>query len=352
MDSLTQISPGTHPTVSLTPFDQIENDLLTDWNDVLWWLSIPLAIIAAPFVVIATALVIAYQWIFYGNDVQTLLANTLIVKVDRAWLDNKRAEIVPDPALNTQFVQITTSDNVRLDGIVLRPVARLSQPPESQKWIVYFSGVHGNYETYYNSLCEMSKSTGANILCVNYRGIGRSEGSATCSDDVIKDARASLNVLLSQGVLPKNALLYGHSFGGALAAAIAKENPNVNVALDRTFESLFLAVRAFIWFPIYRDLVAWAYGQWWNFDSYENLRHVRGRKWLIVAHQDFIIAHRDASLFNAYVRRHETPPPALHLRFHIEPLNSCRERMTDLAMTHTYDAPSRNFVDLISDFLR
>ncbi|KIJ98232.1 hypothetical protein K443DRAFT_680949 [Laccaria amethystina LaAM-08-1] len=62
----------------------------------------------------------------------------------------------------------------------------------------------------------------ANVLAIDYRGFGDSEGHPTVQG-VSKDARAGWDYLVEQGARPEDVLIIGHSLGTAIAGLLAAE---------------------------------------------------------------------------------------------------------------------------------
>ena len=102
---------------------------------------------------------------------------------------------------------------------------------EAHPTILFF---HGNAATraapyrvnYYQAF---SSRLGANVLTIDYRGFGNSEGVLS-EDGLAKDARAAWDWLISNGADPENILLYGHSLGTAVATKLSAELAAENVA--------------------------------------------------------------------------------------------------------------------------
>ncbi|CDI87364.1 hypothetical protein EPH_0025640 [Eimeria praecox] len=86
----------------------------------------------------------------------------------------------------------------------------------------------------------MLHELGANVLLVDYRGFGRSEGSPT-EEGVYKDADAILDfVLNSQTINNKDIIVLGHSLGGAVAIDLANRRGEeiTGLVVENTFSSL------------------------------------------------------------------------------------------------------------------
>lgn len=86
---------------------------------------------------------------------------------------------------------------------------------------------HGNAATrvapyrvqYYQS---MTTRLNANVLVIDYRGFGDSEGTPT-EDGLALDARAAWNWLITHGADPKDVLIMGHSLGTSVTARLSAE---------------------------------------------------------------------------------------------------------------------------------
>jgi abhydrolase domain-containing protein 12 len=76
-----------------------------------------------------------------------------------------------------------------------------------------------------NVLQNLSERLNVNVLTIDYRGFGNSEGSPT-ENGLALDARAAWNWLLAEGVDAKNIILLGHSLGTGVAARLARDLSN------------------------------------------------------------------------------------------------------------------------------
>lgn len=149
----------------------------------------------------------------------------------------------------TRDFTITTSDNITLGAwfIFSDPFYRTVPYPEPDSYpslesrvplaikahptIIFF---HGNAATraapyrvrYYQAF---SSRLGANVVSIDYRGFGDSDGVPS-EDGLAKDARAAWDWVISNGADPENVLLYGHSLGTAVAARLSAELAAENVA--------------------------------------------------------------------------------------------------------------------------
>lgn len=108
---------------------------------------------------------------------------------------------------------------------------------ETEKYIIYLHGTKGNIGLYLGGIKELHK-VGANILIVDYEGFGKSTGKETVSN-TINDSIAMYDYLINvKHAKPENISVFGYSYGGAVAAELAKRKRVHAVVLESTFSSL------------------------------------------------------------------------------------------------------------------
>lgn len=103
---------------------------------------------------------------------------------------------------------------------------------------------HGNSDnlTLHARYVAWLPARGFNVLVFDYRGYGRSGGSAS-RDGTIADARAALDFALMRD--PERTLVFGHSLGGAIALVAAAARPAVRAVIaEATFPSYRAIARA------------------------------------------------------------------------------------------------------------
>ncbi|KZP19290.1 alpha/beta-hydrolase [Athelia psychrophila] len=151
----------------------------------------------------------------------------------------------PGKTLNTN---ITTSDGLTLGAwfILADPAYQAVPFPEPASYPALESRVpaalaahptilffHGNAATraldsrlrYYDAFTGRLK---ANVLAIDYRGFGDSEGKPS-EAGLALDATAAWDWLIAHGADPGNVLIYGHSLGTAVAAQLSAELSNRGV---------------------------------------------------------------------------------------------------------------------------
>ena len=87
-----------------------------------------------------------------------------------------------------------------------------------------------------------------NVLAVEYRGYGKSEGQPD-EKHFYGDARSALGYLVDKrGVEPKSIIAYGQSLGTAMAADLASQTNVGGVVLEAPFPSISAMARRAYWF--------------------------------------------------------------------------------------------------------
>jgi hypothetical protein len=139
----------------------------------------------------------------------------------------------PPPELYGQQVEevwLTTFDRVRVNAWYFRN-------PASEKALVWF---HGNAENIGHGLLQLGfySRLGINVLAVDYRGYGKSEGSPD-EMGVYRDADAAYDYLIRERhIQPQNIFIYGHSLGGAVAVDLASRRECGGLIVQSSFTSV------------------------------------------------------------------------------------------------------------------
>jgi fermentation-respiration switch protein FrsA (DUF1100 family) len=124
-------------------------------------------------------------------------------------------------------VFLTASDGVHIHGWYV-------VNPQATHTLLWFHGNAGNLEDRREWL-EGLRRLPANVLIIDYRGYGRSEGEPF-ETGVYRDARAAYDWLLREKhVLPERLVIFGESLGGAVAAELATQVKCGGLILQSTF---------------------------------------------------------------------------------------------------------------------
>jgi fermentation-respiration switch protein FrsA (DUF1100 family) len=122
-----------------------------------------------------------------------------------------------------------------------------------------FLAFHGNAGNISDraEVYKFLKQTPANVLAVEYRGYGKSEGVPSESG-LYLDAEAALNYLeVSKGISAAKTIAYGQSLGTAVAAHLASKHALGGVILEAPFPSAGTVARQKLWFFPGLPLLLW-----------------------------------------------------------------------------------------------
>ncbi|XP_077436727.1 protein ABHD13 [Vanacampus margaritifer] len=180
---------------------------------------------------------------------------------------------VPVPTgIPHENVYIRTKDGVKLNLILLRytggdtppgvAAANQSCPASSAPpTILYFHGNAGNIGHRVPNALLMLVNLKANVVLVDYRGYGKSEGEP-CEEGLYLDAEATLDYVMTRPDLDKTkVILFGRSLGGAVVIRLAAANPHrvAAIMVENTFLSIpHMATTLFSFLPM-RLLPLWCY---------------------------------------------------------------------------------------------
>jgi len=169
-----------------------------------------------------------------------------------------------DPAssgLRVEEVWLATGDGLRLNAWFL-------PAPSSPQVLLVF---HGNAEDigYGSERLRVFARLGVNVLAVDYRGYGKSEGSPD-EAGIYRDAEAAYRYLTEiRRFAPRNSVVYGQSLGGAVAIDLASRHECGGLIVESSFASgREMARRAF-------SIPLFEYVPQSRFDSLAKIKNVR-----------------------------------------------------------------------------
>lgn len=112
--------------------------------------------------------------------------------------------------------------------------------------ILYFHGNAAHLEARHDRM-RTFLDQGHGMMLVAYRGYSGSTGTPT-EKNIVADAKHIYDLLVSEGVAPRDLVVYGESLGAAVAVQLAAEKPVRGVVLDSPFTSL--VARAYLSYPL------------------------------------------------------------------------------------------------------
>ena len=120
---------------------------------------------------------------------------------------------------------ITAPDGVRLNAVLLRQ-------PGARGTILYFGGNGFTIGRYGGYVAEVFAPLGVDVLIVDHRGYGRSEGAPTQAN-LEADGVVAFDYLTGTlGVAPSRIVVHGQSLGSFIAGHVAAERPAAGVVLE------------------------------------------------------------------------------------------------------------------------
>ena len=163
--------------------------------------------------------------------------------------------------LRLEEVWLTTKDKVHLNALFL-------PNGHSQKVLLWF---HGNAENIGYGLGQMAEFSGlgVNVLAVDYRGYGKSEGSPD-EAGVYCDADAAYDYLMeARHFRSEDIIIFGHSLGGAVAIDLASRRGCGGLIVQSSFSSAREMARRMFHIPLFEYIPKS------RFDSLSKIRQVR-----------------------------------------------------------------------------
>ncbi|MDH3589069.1 MAG: alpha/beta fold hydrolase [Gammaproteobacteria bacterium] len=140
-----------------------------------------------------------------------------------------------DTGLDFVDVRFDASDGVSLHGWFV--------PGGNGPVILFFHGNAGNISHRLDSI-RLFNRLGADVFIIDYRGYGRSDGTAD-EDGTYRDARAAWDYLTTErGIDRSRIVVFGRSLGGAVAAWLATDVSPRALILESTFSSVRDMARA------------------------------------------------------------------------------------------------------------
>jgi pimeloyl-ACP methyl ester carboxylesterase len=189
-------------------------------------------------IVIALGLLIGILYVLV--HVYILINENKMVFVGADLSKKERLTINDEVSIPWDTVRVTTEDEV---GILLLESLQADTP--EAPWIIYFYGQAGQLADVGNlARYKIFRSTGLNVLALEYRGYGASEKKEPTEEGVYTDARAAWRHLTeARGVPASQVVIYGDSLGGGVAIQLATEMSPAGLITEGTFISIPVMIR-------------------------------------------------------------------------------------------------------------
>ncbi len=135
--------------------------------------------------------------------------------------------------LRVEPVSFPGADGIRLTGWVIPS----TDTRPSEWWLLVFHGNAGNLATGGRPEHDRQlRDLGLNILALDYRGYGASEGTPS-EAGLYADAEGAYAYLRSRGVPADRIVIYGHSLGSAVAIDLASRVAAAGLIVEGAFTS-------------------------------------------------------------------------------------------------------------------
>ncbi|ETP52466.1 hypothetical protein, variant 1 [Phytophthora nicotianae P10297] len=151
-------------------------------------------------------------------------------------------------SIDYEDLMIPCKDGVKINAWLMKQKEHTTRPT-----LIFFHGNAGNIGYRLPNAVQLFQKVGVNVLLVDYRGFGHSEG--TPSEEGIKlDAEAVLDAMHARTDIDSSKLVaFGRSLGGAVSVYLAEKEPSrvAAVVLENTFLSISAMVDALMPFLSY-----------------------------------------------------------------------------------------------------
>lgn len=250
-----------------------------------------------------------------------LTATTAQINRDREY-ENLSPTLRDNFQCTAERILIHCAVGFHLDTVVLCPIK------PSAKWVLYLKGNGEFLEQTLAAMAPLSQQLDANIIIYNPRGVGRSTGYPIRVHDFVEDAELVTSFYSSRyGFVEENLLLLGHSFGGGIAAELARKRfPHSPLVIDRSFSRLSDSVASvtrvwgsFVGFFV-SHLSRWSIGDLSSIAAWNDIHHER--KIIIFAKRDEVISYADASIARLPQFQPGEPQSAMLIELHCRNISS------------------------------
>jgi len=185
-----------------------------------------------------------------------------------------------------ESVYIVTSDQLKIHGWFI-------PAPNATKTLLMLHGNAGNISHRLDALLTFHR-LGLNILIIDYRGYGLSEGHPS-EAGLYQDAAAAFRYLQDErGIAAEDIIVFGHSLGGSVAAWLAARQSPGALIVESSFTSAEDMAAEMYWFLPARRLTRLGY------KTLENIENITCPVLIIHSRDDEVAPfHHGQQLFAA-----------------------------------------------------
>ena len=131
----------------------------------------------------------------------------------------------------------STEDGVKLHSRWFRPKAPAEADLAARRVVLFFHGNAGNLSGRTELMVRLA-ALGVEVLIIDYRGYGHSEGRPS-EEGIFRDARAAWKFLtVEHGIAADRVVLFGKSLGGAAAIDLASHVKPAGLIVQSSFTSV------------------------------------------------------------------------------------------------------------------
>jgi len=219
------------------------------------------------------------------------------------WLAGKETELIYQPIaekliepaysdIDIKRIELTTKDSVQLVGWEIAA----PQKDSSDTWLIYF---HDRGQTVSSNLKEylFLRGMGLNILAVDYRGFGESDGNPTEAGLGLDGRACHYYIRYKKQIPSRKIIIYGVGLGAAVAIDVALDvNAAAVVAVAPYLSASELVQSLYPYFP-----VSWFIDT--KFNSLEKIPRINTPKLLVPpATNNYIPVSHASQLYDAAVK--------------------------------------------------
>ncbi len=187
-----------------------------------------------------------------------------------------------------QDVELLSEEGVLIRGWFL-------PHPNPSATLLFLHGNAGNIGHRLDTL-ELFHRLGLAVLIIDYRGYGESGGEPS-EVGIYRDAEAAWRYLtIDRGIESSRLILFGRSFGGAIAAYLASRHPHKALVLESTFTSLP---------EVAGDYFSWAPVKWLSrerYDTRSRMADIAGPVMVVHSPDDEIVPFRHGEILYSLVQ--------------------------------------------------